>query len=76
MEQQAIKAPATMTVKEMAATLRIGINRAYDLCHAEGFPAVWVSERRCVIPVDSFNAWLCNRAATAKEGKVPFIGGK
>ena len=73
MEQQAITAPATMTVKEMAAALRIGINRAYDLCHAEGFPAVWVSERRCVIPVDSFNAWL---AETAKEGKTPFISGK
>jgi len=73
MEQQAIKAPATMTVKEMAATLRIGINRAYDLCHAEGFPAVWVSERRCVIPVDSFNAWLCE---AAKEGKAPYISRK
>ena len=63
--QQTANSPAAMTVKEMAAVLRIGVNKAYELCHSDGFPAVWLSPRRCVIPCDLFHRWLNEEAGTS-----------
>ena len=38
--------------------LGISEPRAYDLTKREGFPAIRVSERRIIIPVDALNRWL------------------
>jgi len=58
------------TVREMAQLLGIGVNNAYELAHSEGFPCVWVSARRCVIPADGLRRWLDERAAGGAAGKT------
>lgn len=47
-----------INVKELAKMLGISEPRAYDLTKREGFPAIRVSERRIIIPVDALNRWL------------------
>ena len=48
----------TVTVDEMAKLLGISRPVAYDLTKKEGFPAIRVSDRRIIIPVDALNKWL------------------
>lgn len=48
----------TVTVNEMAKLLGISRPTAYELAKREGFPAIRVSERRIIIPVDALNRWL------------------
>jgi len=45
-------------VKEAARLMGIGVNSMYDLIHADGFPVVWASPRRAVIPCDKLHEWL------------------
>ena len=47
-----------VSVKEMASMLGISVVRAYDLTKRKGFPAIRVSERRIIIPVEALNRWL------------------
>lgn len=47
-----------VNVPEMAKMLGISVPRAYDLTKREGFPAIRISERRIIIPVDALNRWL------------------
>lgn len=56
----------TLSVEEMAQTLGISRPVAYELIKREGFPAIRVSERRIIIPVDSLKQWL-NREAVRGE---------
>ena len=48
----------TVTVNEMAKMLGVSRPVAYELTKREGFPAVRISERRIVIPVDALKKWL------------------
>lgn len=48
----------TITTKEMAKLLGVNVQTAYDLTRREGFPAIRVSEKRIVIPVEALNKWL------------------
>ena len=48
----------TVSVEEMANMLGISRPVAYELTHREGFPAVRVSERRVIIPLESLKRWL------------------
>ena len=52
----------TFTVPEMARVLGISHPIAYELCSREDFPAVRVSSKRIVIPVDALNQWLMQKA--------------
>lgn len=52
----------TVNPKEMAKMLGISIPAAYDLTRREGFPAIRVSEKRIVIPVEALNKWLSDPA--------------
>ena len=52
----------TFNVDEMAAALGISRPVAYELSRKEGFPAIRVSERRIIIPVDSLKKWLDRQA--------------
>ena len=52
----------TFTVPEMAKALGISRPVAYELCNREDFPAVRVSSKRIVIPVDALNQWLMQKA--------------
>ena len=52
----------TVSVDEMAAMLGISRPVAYELTKRNGFPAVRISERRIVIPVDALKRWLNEEA--------------
>ena len=52
----------TFNVDEMAAAIGVSRPVAYELVSKEGFPAIRVSERRIIIPVDSLKKWLDRQA--------------
>lgn len=60
----------TITVKELAEQLGVGIAVAYELVKKEGFPAIRVSERRIIVPVDALHKWLETEAFTADVGRL------
>lgn len=51
------------TAKEVASVLGISLTTVRQLCHRPDFPAIRVSPRRIVIPVDGLNRWLEKNAA-------------
>lgn len=53
----------TVSVDEMAAMLGISRPVAYELTKRDGFPAVRVSERRIIVPVEALKRWLNEQAA-------------
>lgn len=48
----------TYTVAEIAELLGIGMAKAYELTHIEGFPKVPLMGRRVVVPKAEFHKWL------------------
>ncbi len=52
----------TYTVAEAAEALGVSLPVAYELCSREDFPAVRVSPKRIVVPVDALHAWLMEKA--------------
>lgn len=50
------------TVEELAEALGIAKANAYALCRQPDFPAIRVSPRRIVIPVDGLKAWMQRNA--------------
>lgn len=50
------------SVDEMAAVLGISRPVAYDLANRADFPAVRISPRRIVVPIDALAAWLNQQA--------------
>ena len=46
------------TAKEVASVLGISLTTVRHLCHQPDFPAIRVSPRRIVIPVDGLNRWM------------------
>lgn len=57
----------TVTVPEMAKLLGISRPLAYELAKREGFPAIRVSDRRIIIPVDRLHEWLNNESSNPSE---------
>ena len=53
------------TVEEVADILGIAKGNAYQLCRQPDFPAIRVSPRRIVIPVDGLKAWMERNAGNA-----------
>ena len=49
-------------VNELADILGVSVANAYNLCRQPDFPAIRVSPRRIVIPVDGLKAWLANKS--------------
>ena len=52
----------TYSVEELSKSLGISKPVAYELIKREGFPAIRVSERRIIIPVDALRSWLIANA--------------
>lgn len=48
--------------KEAAKYLGVSEPLMYQLCRRKDFPAVRLTARRIVIPVDSLEAWLAQQA--------------
>lgn len=67
---------AAINVQEMAAMLGISLPRAYDLTKRAGFPAVRVSERRIIIPVEALNRWLNDQAGGPRSEPASFGGSR
>ena len=57
----------TVNVREMAKMLGINPQTAYELVKREGFPAIRVSERRIIIPVDRLKKWLDEEPTVSEE---------
>lgn len=51
-----------INVPELAKMLGVSRPVAYELTKREGFPAIRISERRIIIPVDKLNEWLAREA--------------
>lgn len=51
-----------LTVEELARTLGISKPVAYELVRKKGFPAIRVSERRIIVPVEALRKWLESEA--------------
>ena len=47
-----------LSVEELAQEFGISLPVAYALAKREGFPAVRISERRIVVPVEALRRWL------------------
>lgn len=47
-----------VSVKEMAKLLGVNLQTAYNLAKQDGFPAIHVSEKRIIIPVEGLKKWL------------------
>ena len=56
------KEKLVLNVQELADTLGISKPNAYELTRKNGFPAIRVSERRIIIPVEGLCRWLENEA--------------
>ena len=52
----------TLSVEEMANELGISRPVAYELIKRKGFPAIRISERRIIIPVEALRDWLNKNA--------------
>lgn len=52
-------------VPELAEILDVSLSCAYELCRKPDFPAIRVSERRIVIPVDGLKDWMQRNAGKA-----------
>jgi len=51
------------SVPELAKALNIGRNTAYELVNRSDFPAIKVSERKIIIPIDGLKRWLESQPA-------------
>lgn len=50
--------PKTLTTKEVAAILHMGINQTRELIKRKDFPKIKVGERKWIIYEDEFEKWL------------------
>lgn len=57
----------TISPKELAKMLGVNTQTAYSLTKQKGFPAIRVSERRIIIPIDALNRWLNETAEAPKS---------
>jgi excisionase family DNA binding protein len=61
----------TYNIPEVAEILGISRVSAYDLAHSKGFPAIFVGERRIVVPREAFERWMLEAAGqSSSEGEV------
>lgn len=59
----------TITVKEAARRLGIGINQAYEACERGDLPNIRIG-KRWLIPRVAFEAWLADCASAPKSESV------
>lgn len=47
-----------LDIRGLAEYLHIGMNAAYDLVKRPGFPAIRITARRIIVPVNALDKWL------------------
>lgn len=60
----------TMTVRELAKYLNLGINATYQLVKQPGFPSIWFGEKKCLIPKKEVDRWLSENAGKTVKLEV------
>ena len=50
--------PLILTVADISGILGMSLNNCYNLIKTPGFPVIYVSKRKMVIPKDKFIAWM------------------
>lgn len=60
---------AVYNVEEIASLLDINLPRAYELARRPGFPAVFLSPKRIIVPKDAFHRWLNEQAGSTTRGE-------
>lgn len=58
---------ATYSVKEVADILGICLPAAYELCNRADFPAIRVTPRRIIIPLDGLQRWMEEQSGGGKK---------
>ncbi len=56
--------PATMTVRQMAKYLGIGVNKAYEIVHNGTIPSIKIG-RQIKVPKKSLDSWI--ETASSKQ---------
>lgn len=54
-------------VDELAEALGISKPTAYELCNREDFPAIRITPRRIIVPVDGLQRWLEEQSGGSKK---------
>lgn len=60
-------AKTTYSPREVADILGICLPAVYELCGREDFPAIRVTPRRIIIPVDGLQRWLEEQSGGGKK---------
>lgn len=58
--------PAPLTVPEAAELLRIGLNRAYQLCRARTIPTIVIGHS-VRVPREAFERWIASGGQTGER---------
>ena len=58
----------TITVKEMAEVLSIGLTAAYELVNSEGFYPAFRIGRKLLINVDRLRKWVDEQSSADPQG--------
>jgi excisionase family DNA binding protein len=61
-----------LTVEDVAARLRIGRTKAYELCNRQGFPALRV-DGQIRVPEDSLRDWVLSRLRSSSVALPPLL---
>lgn len=69
MEKTVDKRGTYQSVHAAAAELGVSVRTVYALCRRRDFPAVRISPRRIIIPVDGLARWMRDNAG--REIEVP-----
>lgn len=67
MEKIGSSTKTTCSVKEVADILGICLPTAYELCNREDFPAIRITPRRIIVPVDGLQRWLEEQSGGGKK---------
>lgn len=67
MKETSLATKTTYNVREVADILGICLPAVYELCGREDFPAIRVTPRRIIIPVDGLQRWLEEQSGGGKK---------
>lgn len=67
MKETSLATKTTYNVREVADILGICLPAVYELCGREDFPAIRVTPRRIIIPVDGLQRWLEEQSSGGKK---------
>ncbi len=67
MKETSLATKTTYNVREVADILGICLPAVYELCNREDFPAIRVTPRRIIVPVDGLQRWLEEQSGGGKK---------